>query len=98
MINNIVLLSTDGAEKRLLENPISNISYGRILVWSKDGKSIYLVSTHNGMLSIYNINPESGKNKLIAKYRSDLVIMGYNWASAFGCLSPDGKSINHNFL
>ena len=89
---NIALISSDGKTKKVIPSPIIG-GMRDIMIWSKDGSSLYMASFKWGMLYLYRIDVQSGKSKIIGEYKSDLILGTEINFSLFGCLTPDGKSI-----
>lgn len=88
----IVISSFAGKTKKVIPSPIFG-SKRDIIIWSKDGSSLYIVTSSGGMLYLYKIDINSGKSRIIGENKSDLTLGTYISYGLFGCLAPDGKSI-----
>ena len=87
---NIVLISPDGKAKKEVPNP-GGLCH--LMSWSKDGLSIYAVSSNSGIICTYQIDVNSGTSRKIGECKSNLNIGTDKKHTLFGCLTPDGKSI-----
>lgn len=88
----IVISSSAGKTKKVIPSPIFG-SKRDIIIWSKDGSSLYIATSSGRMLYLYKIDINSGKSRIIDENKSDLTLGTYISYGLFGCLAPDGKSI-----
>jgi serine/threonine protein kinase len=88
----IVLVSPDGRVKEKIPSPETAHEKGYLLVWSKDGSTIYVASSVGKGARLHAVDINSGKSRKLAEYQDEIEFStNYNFA-LFGCLASDGKS------
>jgi WD40 repeat protein len=88
----IVLISPDGRVKKKISSPETANSQGYLLIWSKDGSTIYVASSLGKGARLHAVDINSGKSRKLAEYQDEIEFSTYFDYQLFGCLTPDGKS------
>jgi len=90
--NSIVLVSPDGQKSRELTSPAMPSPQGYLLLWSRDGHTLYVASSDNSKSRLHAVDVKTGNPRLIAEYpEAHLFNMPY-FRTSSGSLMPGGKS------
>jgi serine/threonine protein kinase len=88
----IVLVSTDDGKEKRIPSPEIGDDRHYLLVWSKDGSTIYVASSVGKGALLHAVDVKSGKSRNVAEYSDEVKFQGPARYTLFGCLTPDGKS------
>jgi serine/threonine protein kinase len=88
----IVLVSPDGSVKKKIPSPETAHENGYLLVWSKDGSTIYVASSVGKGARLHAVDINSGKSRMLAEYQDEIEFSAYFNYALFGCLTSDGKN------
>jgi WD40 repeat protein len=91
--HHIEMVSPDGKIRKKIPSPETASPYGYLLVWSRDGGTIYVASSLGRGARVHAVDVRSGRSRKIAEYGDDIEFSMPITYTLFGCLSPDGKSI-----
>ncbi|MCX6137724.1 MAG: protein kinase, partial [Ignavibacteriales bacterium] len=91
--HDIVLISPDGKSRKIIASPEIGASDEYLLVWSKDGATIYVACSRGRGARLHAVDVKTGRSRKIAEYGDEIVFSAQWFYELFGCLAPDGKSI-----
>jgi len=88
----LVLLSRDGKQRRVIPSPVYSRAVDSFLAWSPDGLSLYLGSSWPGEAGLYIVDIQTGRSRKLATYTKDYRFGYGNYYNA-SSISPDGRLI-----
>jgi DNA-binding winged helix-turn-helix (wHTH) protein/Tol biopolymer transport system component len=89
----LLLVSPDGSHRRTIPSPEWPTSRGFVLVWSRDGSTLYEASSRSGQKAWLDaIDVKTGKSHRVAEYDEFVRFDSPVNYSLSGSLAPDGKS------